>query len=139
MTRSRNLHRLFPGIQKLLIDHHVELAYIFGSVAAGDARAESDVDLAILLPARLPLRRRLNVRFALQASLTQRYKRDFDVVILNEVGSLLFLFVVISDGRMIYRLNETIQSEFECKILAQYADFKPFLDQYEARYVAKNA
>lgn len=138
MIIEQDLHSLFPGLKRTLSAHKVELAYLFGSVAAGDARPESDVDLAVLLPARTSSSNRFRTRLSLQSELTRRYKKQFDVVLLNDTQSLLFLFVIISQGKRMYCSDESALLSFEGKILAQYADFKPFLDQYEAHYIAKN-
>ena len=119
--------------------HGVELAYVFGSVANGDARPESDVDIAIHLSPKFSVTKRLATQLKLTADLNPRFKKDFDVVFLNEIKSLLLAQVVISEGILIYCANEERLISFESSIMAQYADFKIFLDQYEAHYVAKNS
>jgi predicted nucleotidyltransferase len=139
MTEPKFLKRRFPGLIAILKAHKVELAYIFGSVAAGDARPESDVDIAILLPRTFSVSKRLATQLKLAADLNRKFKKDFDVVLLNQVKSLLLAQVIISEGSLIYCANEESLISFETSTMAQYADFKIFLDQYEAHYVAKNS
>jgi predicted nucleotidyltransferase len=117
----------------------VELAYLFGSTVNGDARVDSDVDLAILLPRSSRASGRFKVRLSLIASLSKLYSKEFDVVVLNDTPSLLFKFITVSQGRLAYRQDEVTQALYESQVLAEYADFRPFIDQYNAAYVAKNS
>lgn len=117
----------------------VELAYMFGSTVSGDARVGSDVDIAVLLPRRSRASGRFKARLSLISSLSKLYSKEFDVVVLNDTPSLLFKFIVISQGRLVYRQDETTQALYENQVLAEYADFRPFIDQYNAAYVAKNS
>jgi uncharacterized protein len=117
----------------------VELAYVFGSTVSGDAREGSDVDIAILLPRRSRASERFKVRLSLIASLSKLYLKQFDVIVLNDTPSLLFKFIIVSQGRLVYRQDETTQALYENQVLAEYADFRPFIDQYNAAYVAKNS
>jgi len=138
MRSQGELKKLLPGIQEMLRAHDIELAYIFGSTASREERQGSDIDLAVLLPRSVSTRKRFSIRLALQAKLTQKYKKEFDVIVLNDIGSLLFKYVIISEGVLVYRRDEVVHTEFECRVLSEYADFRPFLDQYEAHYVSKN-
>ena len=122
-----------------LKEAHVELAYLFGSTIQGDSIRGSDVDLAILLPRNTDLHGRFNTRLGLIATLSKLYSKEFDVVVLNDVPSLIFKHLIISQGRPVYRCDETTQALFESKVLAEYFDFRPCIDQFNAAYVAKNS
>jgi len=118
MRMKTRLKRGFPGIDAILRRHRVELAYIFGSTARGDRLESSDVDLAVLLPRKLNSQARFKKRLALIADLTDRYHKQFDVVVLNDVESPIFNFSVICSRGLIYCPDEIVALNFESRILA---------------------
>jgi predicted nucleotidyltransferase len=77
-------------------------AYIFGSVAAGRARADSDIDVAVLLDPefmkQLPLKYRQDLIIDAGAALETF---DVDVVLLNETPPAL-AHNVITKGKLVY-------------------------------------
>jgi hypothetical protein len=50
MSGQVDLNNSLLGIKDTLLAHHVQLAYVYGSTASREARHQSDVDLAVLLP-----------------------------------------------------------------------------------------
>ena len=96
----------------------MELAYIFGSTARGDRIKSSDIDLAVLLPRKLNSQARFKKRLELIADLTDRYRKEFDVVVLNDIESPIFNFSVISSRGLIYCPDESVALNFESRVLA---------------------
>src|SRR5262245_25966253 len=77
-------------------------AYVFGSVAAGRARRDSDIDIAVLLRDAMPQSRMFQCRLNLIADLGAKLHRsDIDVVILNEASPLL-AHRVLSRGKLVF-------------------------------------
>lgn len=115
--------------------HRVFLAYVFGSIVSAKTTATSDVDIAVLLDQTLSKEERFNTRLALMGELATLLHRAVDVVVLNDLTSLFFKYVIVHDGKVLYEKNEDVRVEFEVDVLTQYFDFQPFLDLYSAEYV----
>jgi predicted nucleotidyltransferase len=103
----------------------VQAAFLFGSQASGRARADSDVDVAILLDAasaRLDARARL--RRAIE-SLAARIAADrLDVVFLNDAPPAL-AFQVLKSGRLAFERDRGALHRFRVRTYAQHSDFEP--------------
>ncbi|MBI5220582.1 MAG: nucleotidyltransferase domain-containing protein [Candidatus Liptonbacteria bacterium] len=117
----------------------IQAVYLFGSVAEGRERQDSDVDIAVLLSYKLTASQRFHLRTRLSADLAGQMKRRVDVVVLNDVQSVFFKYVIIKEGRLIYQRSELSRAEFECRTLGDYFDFQPFLNLYNQHYVTRNA
>lgn len=94
-----------------------EAIYLFGSRADGRARADSDLDLAVLGAVPLsPL-----CRFEMQRELSARLGHDVDFVDLYSASTVLKLEVV-TRGQRIYRRDADRTLEFEARVLGEYAE-----------------
>ena len=102
--------------------------YLFGSQATGSARADSDIDLAVLLPkeATLPVTERLE----LVGELEELAERKVDLVILNH-AKLPLQFEVIHDGKLLHEADHDARTDAEDLIVRDYLDLKPM---YERSY-----
>ena len=89
--------------------------YLFGSIAAGNERADSDVDLAILAAHPLSSAARWNLVGALSSLL----HRDVDLVDLRQASTVMRT-QVIGEGRLLFEKNPTLRQEFEAVTLGQY-------------------
>lgn len=141
MPNSPRLQKIKKNITSVLRRHsEVSAAYIFGSVLNGYRRKESDVDIAVLLPERMSKSRRFNLRLHLIAELSRAIKTDaVDVVVLNDVDSILLRDSVLREGVLIYEASEVDRVDFETRMMSLSFDFRPFLDFYNAAYVARGA
>lgn len=102
--------RDFPATQAI---------YLFGSRARGDQRADSDVDLAVLLPADAATTAgdlRLSDTALILSKLAQR---DVDLVNLRRV-STVFQNQIIHTGKLLYSGDERARQEFEMLALSFY-------------------
>jgi predicted nucleotidyltransferase len=109
-----------------------EALYLFGSCASPDARPDSDVDVAVLMPSSLePVRRR-----GLQEKLATRLHRDVDLVDLREASTVLRQQVV-QTGRLLHDGAPFERQLFEAHTLNDYADLqwwrRGILDDIAAR------
>ncbi|MDP2767841.1 MAG: nucleotidyltransferase domain-containing protein [Candidatus Methanoperedens sp.] len=114
-------------------DSEVLFAYLFGSYAKGIQDEKSDIDIAIYLkdenilekdplyPSRLAIK--------LEKALVE--KKKVDVRVLNG-STLRFKSQVLRYGKLLHSKDEKKRIEFETSSLAQYYDFKPHLEMYDA-------
>ncbi len=90
--------------------------YRFGSTAHGQASAESDVDLAVLAPARLTA----EARWALQERLAEILRQTVDLVDLRQASTVM-ASQVITTGRLLFDADEAGRGAFEDLVYSTYA------------------
>jgi predicted nucleotidyltransferase len=117
----------------------VAFAYVFGSVARGDARVDSDVDFAVYLDEDSPRADRGCVRSALLTKLLACLGRnDVDLVILNDAPVVL-KHRVLRDGILVLSRDEAKRVDFTADTLRRYVDTAPLrrlVHDYTRRSVA---
>lgn len=110
----------------------VVAAYLFGSVARGEARRGSDVDVAVLLAKGAPRAAcDYDPVFRMQDELAHRLGRDVDLVVMND-APLDLLHRVLRDGVLVHDQDTMRRKEFELRVRTQYFDFLPLLRRYRA-------
>ncbi len=119
------LHEFFEGREVLL-------AYLFGSLARGEERPLSDVDIAVLLPEEhLP-----TLFWELFADLRKVLGTErFDLLLLNRASPLLS-FSVISEGEVLYFQSEEVLNTFEMETLRRFQD-TAYLRRVQNEYLAE--
>ena len=109
--------------------YRLSLIYLFGSRAKGRDTKLSDIDIAILLgnEKKVNLRKQiLNLIF----DLSQFFHSDrIDLLILNKAG-LDIQYNVVSEGKILYQVNENVRCNYETQVIKLYLDFQ----KYEAEY-----
>jgi predicted nucleotidyltransferase len=122
-----------PALQRrieLALSRHPEIcaAWVFGSVARGEARAESDLDLAVLLASGVDVERaraRLET-LGLELEPCSPSGR-VDVLILGTQGPVL-VHRVLSEGVLVRDLDPERRIDFEGDATVAYLDWKPTHD-----------
>jgi predicted nucleotidyltransferase len=119
------IERMRPVLAR---DPRVAVAWLFGSAARGDMRAESDVDVGIVFHRGVA---RAERSLAL-ADLASRLEvatapHPVDVVALEDQGHV-FVHRALRDGRRIVVNDEERRVDFESDALVWYLDFKPTWD-----------
>lgn len=113
---------------RLLEQDEVIAAYLFGSHARGEARPDSDIDLAVLT--REPVARALLDPLArLEMDLADTLGRDIDLVDLRSAPPDL-VHRVLRDGRLLLDRDPDRRAEFEVASRNAYFDLLPYLKEY---------
>jgi len=122
----------FPEVEQVLAQHpDTELAYVFGSVARGEAGADSDLDLAVRMAEEpLDAKRKIN----LIEELASATRRPVDLVDLRTVGEPL-LGQVLSGERLIGTPEQ--HAALMTRHLLDEADFMPYVRRMQAERRAR--
>ena len=104
-------------------------AYLFGSVARGQAQAHSDVDVAVFVDPEYPLDRGFGYDAELSSELMSVLSTNkVDMVVLNRADPVLYHRVLRDGIRVLSRdLRETTVREG--RALSRYCDFVPQLEK----------
>lgn len=111
-------------------------AYLFGSRGRGDARAGSDIDVAVYINQDLAEKALVGRgHWGYQAALISDLMlvletNDIDVVVLNDAPPLLY-HRVLRDGVRILSRDLRATTTRAGRALSRYFDFVPFLDKME--------
>jgi uncharacterized protein len=116
----------------------VQAAYIFGSMASGRARPDSDIDIAVLVDRRVRSVQSLNYRLKLLADLgAALHRTDVDLVILNQATPLL-AHRILSRGKLIFERSASARIRFQVGTASRYLDLIPMFETH-IRYLKENA
>jgi uncharacterized protein len=101
----------------------LELAVVFGSVAKGTARFDSDVDIAVRYAAPLDAEQKLALIRALGAA----SGRPVDLIDLRTAGPIVAR-QALTTGKRLFGTNADFSSQL-CRTLIDYADFAPLIER----------
>ncbi|MCF8080933.1 MAG: nucleotidyltransferase domain-containing protein [Desulfobacterales bacterium] len=121
---------------KILERFPVLFAYLYGSHAAGDAHAASDVDIAVFLANNtIDEAMRLESTIALAFDDALGHTVETDVRSMNE-APLVLQGEVATKGILLYSSDERARVEFETRVRMAYFDFQPTIKAYQEAYIA---
>jgi len=125
-------------LAKIFKKYQVIFAYLFGSRATGKAIKSSDYDFAVMLPAGLNFKKTFAIRCKIISDIANilQYEK-VEVVILNDLKSILFKFVIIQEGLVLHEASHANRVMFELKTINEYHDFAPFIEKYNAAYLKR--
>lgn len=126
---TRNLEIFFEGQKDVLF------CYLFGSLAYRNFTSKSDIDVAVYLD-RNRCKDLFKKRLNLITALSKLLRKEVDVIILNDISSVFFEYVILKEGELIFERDENERIEFEMKVLNQYFDFKPIMERYNQRMLS---
>lgn len=108
----------------------VVAVYLFGSHARGDARPNSDVDVAVLFASRPPST--LDApRFVLEGELERTLGKPVDLIVLNDAPVDLRIRV-LRDGMLLVDRVPERRIAFEVRTRNEAFDLEPVLTRYRA-------
>jgi len=124
-TKSELISLLERELPTILAERPVMLAYLFGSVAEGNALPSSDVDIALVFAPSLNLTtyERMQVEFSIATEIERRCNikeadvRSIDSAPLTVKGS------VLTEGVLLYSRDEEFRVEYEVYNRKVYLDF----------------
>jgi predicted nucleotidyltransferase len=112
-------------------------AYLYGSVARGQARAGSDVDIGVLFrdtpPATLD-----GLAFDLAGEIERVIGKPVDLVVLNRAPPDL-VHRVLRDGVLVAESDRRARVGFETRKRAEYFDVLPYLRQYRRPFERRSS
>lgn len=125
------LEKLSNKIKNIFLQEPEAIAvYLFGSIAAGKAGPNSDVDLAVLFDPELSKERKFDLRLHYIFKLEDGIGMPVDVVDLSTV-SLVFQHRVLRTGVLVYEKDKKKRIMYEVCLRREYFDFRYYLDRYE--------
>lgn len=128
-TAPPEVTRLAERVQPVLLaDERARFAYLFGSVARGQAAPGSDVDLAVYLRPDGTLMDEARLHDALATALG---REDVDMVALNR-APLWLQFRVLGEGTVVFSRDERERISFREHTERDFLDFLPFYEEYLA-------
>jgi uncharacterized protein len=122
----------------LLADHKVVFSYVFGSVARGDDRADSDVDLAVAYRDAPGEQERFARTLALGVALERQLGRAVDVVDLD-VAPLRLQGRILTERVVLTGLGSPERVRFETDIFPRYIDADYHARRLDAEILAATA
>ena len=111
----------------------VAAVYLFGSVAKGKSRPESDVDIGLLYQTP-PARTLMAQPFSEEAELTERLKRPAQLVVMNQAPVDL-VHRILRDGILVLETDRRRRVAFEVRARNEYFDLLPVLREYRKQAV----
>jgi predicted nucleotidyltransferase len=106
----------------------IACAYLFGSVARGEARPTSDIDLAVLFKQDPPSTLE-GLGFDIAGDIERALGSPVDIVVLNRASPDL-VHRVLRDGILVHESDPGARIRFETRKRAEYFDVLPYLKQY---------
>ncbi len=65
-------------------------------------------------------------------------KKETEVIILNDINSVFFKFVIVKEGKVIFKRDRSKRIDFELKTMQEYYDFQPFIKEYNEAYIQRS-
>jgi predicted nucleotidyltransferase len=119
--------------ERLIADYFRErpgiaAVYLFGSVAKGTSRADSDVDIGVLFERPPPLTV-MGQPFAEEADLAERFARRVQIIVMNHAPADL-VHRILRDGILVLERDKSRRIAFEVRSRNEYFDILPMLREY---------
>lgn len=111
-----------------LVPPGIVAVYLFGSVARGNATAQSDIDVGLLY-AEAPAGTLAAQPFALEAALAELLGYPVQCVVMNTAPADL-VHRILQDQTLLLDRDRSLRIMFEVKMRNDYFDLKPIRDRY---------
>jgi predicted nucleotidyltransferase len=113
----------------------VLFAYLYGSYAIHQAHPFSDLDIAVYIEKPLATRESMKLEMDLSLEMDKRFPGgpSSDVRTINHMP-LAVAGSAITEGILIYCIDDDARIDFEMIIRRSYFDFLPFIKKYQRMY-----
>lgn len=127
------------NLAKIFKKYNTVFAYLFGSQATGKADKTSDFDIAVMLPEKHDSDKRFKIRLRMMTEVGRAVgcPDNVDVVVLNDLSSLLLKYVIIYEGKVIYENKPEKRIDYATFIQSEYFDFLPFINKYNKLFLKR--
>jgi predicted nucleotidyltransferase len=122
--------------KKLQQNNNVSAAWVFGSVATGKDRTDSDIDIAILFMKGLNKQTRFDMRLAIAMELADLTGREVDVIDM-QAAPLFLQHQVRRFGYLLFEKDHAYRVEYDVESRRQYFDFSPRLESRNRQMINK--
>ncbi len=131
-----NVAEKLPGLVDLVsADQDVVALYVFGSLAHGDLKPLSDIDLGVLLDKRLDKTDRFNKHLDLIGKFTGFFHtEEIDIIILND-ASMRFVVKVLGTGKLLFERDRQAVVDLYDKNSKMLLDFRYFLNDFNRTFL----
>ncbi|QGG48949.1 type VII toxin-antitoxin system MntA family adenylyltransferase antitoxin [Heliorestis convoluta] len=129
MTIKNTIEEAIEETKKILQKkEEVSAAYLFGSIAKGNYRANSDIDIAILFIPAMTKLERFEKRLELMGHIEDVAQRSADVIDLLE-APLFLQHQIRKYGKLIIEKDKAYRIDQEVRSRREYFDLMPHLER----------
>lgn len=129
--------RLSKKVKEKFKKLKISLIYLFGSYLTKNMNFQSDIDIGILFSDDSYKLDKLKIFIELYKIFSEIFPdREVDIVFLNEVP-LTLKFEVVTEGKPIYFENIEDHYNFKERVIKEYIDFKPLLDEQDRELLGR--
>ncbi|CUH97865.1 hypothetical protein P22_4013 [Propionispora sp. 2/2-37] len=122
--------------QYLHSHNKISAAWLFGSVAKGTIRKDSDIDIAILFQHNLSAAERFDLRLEIMDGAEALTGIRTDVIDM-ESAPLFLQYQVRKTGKLLVEKDRQRRVEFDVRSRREYFDFQPVLERRAAALLKK--
>ncbi|MTV50536.1 nucleotidyltransferase domain-containing protein [Heliobacillus mobilis] len=124
-----SMEKVIEEVKNVLYQEQtVSSAYLFGSIAKGRYRADSDLDIAVLFVPGLNKLKRFELRLELMGLLEEICQRRVDLIDLLE-APLFLQHQVRKYGKLIVEKDHAYRVRYEVQSRREYFDLQPVLER----------
>lgn len=136
MNSTKIKETLIKHADTLFGETPVLFAYLYGSHAAHQAHPFSDLDIAVFVKKPLTTRENMKLEMDLSLEMDKRFigGPSSDVRTINHMP-LVMAGSVITEGILIYCIDDDTRIDFEMAVRSSYFDFLPFIKKYQRAYI----
>lgn len=125
-------------LASVLAEHPIGFSYLFGSVARGEDRDGSDVDVAVHFHPGMPADERLDATLRLGGELERRLRREVDVVDLED-APLRLQGRILTERIILTGHQSAVRVRFETEVFPRYIDADHHARRLDAEVLAETA
>ena len=132
--RKQIINSLFSIAPDIFSNRPVLFAYLYGSYATGNLHPFSDLDIGIYIDDVSDIKY-LELELSLSLEIDDKIGSGgrTEVRIINNLP-LVVIGNIITEGRLIYSINENVRVDFETSVRKAYFDFLPVIKIYQNTY-----